>query len=63
MQEIILDNIKLAEYDNNMCLYVYPRNLLNLECCNKINDISNKLQTFIKNYKSKGYAIIYVNYC
>ena len=58
-------NTKVADIDSeNMCLYVNPRNTLNIDCdYNIMNNIQNELKALIKNYKIKGYAIIYVNYC
>jgi hypothetical protein len=60
MQEIIINNIKLAEI-RDKCLFVLdftPK----IKTNNELNDLSNNLNRIIREYKSLGYAVIYNRY-
>jgi len=62
MQEVIINDIKIAEFDNiTMCLYVDTRNLnKEVQTDNVLNDIYNELKRIVLGYKNQGCAIVYV---
>lgn len=62
MQEVIINDIKIAEFDNiTMCLYVDTRNLnKEVRSNNVFNDVYNELKRIVTAYKSQGCAIVYV---
>lgn len=57
MQKIIINNVELAEIKDN-CLYVSDF-ISKINNCNELNNLVNRLNKIIGEYKSLGYAVIY----
>ena len=60
MQKIIINNVELAEIKDN-CLYVSDF-ISQINNYNELNNIVNRLNRLIIEYKSFGYAVIYKRY-
>jgi len=60
MQKIIINSVELAEIKYN-CLYVSDF-ISQINNCNELNNLVNRLNKIISEYKSLGYAVIYKRY-